>query len=182
MSIILDILGAMVIRGTIVLVILGVNVSLHNLLYKKTSQAVVSQNISLASEDLKNDIKNVGLKATSVSILRAEPTRFEFVGDVDANGIADTVSYYLGSTTELSATDNPNDSKIYRVVGNQPPYDFASGVTMLNFEYFDISGHPTTDVSFIRSVSVYLQMEQGYAFDKAYPSSYWQYHFFPPNL
>lgn len=182
MSIILDILGSLAVRATIVVVILNVNVSLHTLLYRRTAQSIVKQNVSTASETIREHVNLAGLNAMSTPFLVANPSEVKFLGDVDGNGVADTVHYYLGPTSELSGTTNPTDRKIYRILGSGQPYDFASGVSQMNFEYFDINGLPTTDPNLIKSVSVELVMESGYPFDGAYPSSYWQSHLFPPNI
>jgi len=175
MSIILDILGSMVIRGAVVLIILSTNVSLHTLLYQKTARTSVTEKLAETIEPLRADIKRAGLNTTSVSFIIADSNQIKFLADVDGNGVADTAYYYLSPTSELSVTDNPNDRKMYRVLNGGQPYDFASGVVQLKFEYFDV-------ISLIRSISVKLFMEYGSAFDGRYPSSYGECHVFPSNV
>jgi len=182
MGVILDILGSMAVRGTIVLVMLSMNLSLHNTLYRKTSQAVVEKNLSYTTDALMLDLKLIGLSATSTPMITADPAEIKFLGDVDGSGIQDTVNFYLGSTSELASTDNPNDRKLYRKLGNRSAFDFASGVTNFQFEYYDVTGHPTTILSAIKSVKFILKMEHGYAYDSIYPSGSWETQIFPPNL
>lgn len=182
MGVILDILASMGIRGMVVLVMLNVNFSLHNLLFQKSSHAVVSMNLDSTSIWMERDIKRIGLNTTAVPFLIADDSQVQFLADVDGNGNADTVRYYLGSTSELSGTDNPTDRKIYRVLDSQQPFDFAMGVVKMEFQYFDINGIPTTNLGQIRSISVDLEMENGLAYNGIYPSSYWQCHIFPPNI
>lgn len=177
MSIMLDILGSLAIRGVIVLIILNVTVSLNTVLYQKSAHAVVKQNLALSTDALASDLN----KCTAFLVAGTDEVEFEFLADI-STGDVDTLHYYLGPTYELSATDNPNDRKMYSVLNAGQPFDLASGMVTLQFEYLDIDGSPTSNLSLIKSVFVKLLMEHGNSFEGKYPSRQWEVHIFPANV
>ncbi len=177
-----DIVGSLVIRVAIVLITLSMNILLNNTLYQKTAYSLLKQNQAIMTDIMEVEIRQIGHHVTSTPFLIADTAQVKFLADIDNSGVVDTIYYYLGPTSELSQTENPNDRKMYRVLNNGQRYDCGSGVTRLQFQYSDSTGSPTANLSLIKSVNVKLWMELGYTIDGKYPSAYCEANIFPPNL
>lgn len=183
MNVVLDILGSLMLRGSMIAILLNLNVHLHDMLYKKTSSAALRQGLRETADILTADLTQVGYNVSSAPALRvAKADEINFLADIDNNATVDTVHYRLGPTSELSETENPNDRKLYRKVNSGEWFDLSSGIRTLNLQYFDGSGMLDNDLSDIRSIFVKVVMENGYAIDGVYPSSYWQSRVFPRNI
>ncbi|MBM4169202.1 MAG: hypothetical protein FJ215_08615 [Ignavibacteria bacterium] len=188
MGIFFDIIGALVIRGTMVVIIISLTLSLHATLNERTMQARLKQNLAMTTDILKTDFSMIGhgVSTAGTAMLAASSTDLRFRADIDDNGIMDTVYYYLGPVAELATTENPNDRIIYRRVNQQTAREVGRGITTLSIIMYDVQGRVTATLANARSVQIGLiaqagaPVERGYV--KRYPTSSWELRFYPPNL
>ncbi len=183
MATILDILGSMVIRGAIVLIMLSLNLSMHNALYQKTQRLMVKQNLTVPSQVFLSDLILAGYNATpSTTMQTALPTEIQFLGDVDNNSVTETVRYYLSA----AAGTVPEHRILYRSI-NGSVSEVARDIDSLTFLYYDASGVVTGTLANIRSVYVQFSMVSGYALtndveQQEYEKAFWERLIVPPNL
>lgn len=187
MGIFFDIIGALIIRGTMVVIIVSLTLSLHGTLNERTVQARLKQNLAMTTDIVKTDFAMIGFRVTSGNpMLLASATDLRFCADVDDNGAMDTVYYYLGPVSELASTENPNDRIFYRRVNQQTMREVGRGITSLAIVMRDSLARVTASYAAVRSVQIQLiaqagtPVERGYV--KRYPTSSWELHFYPPNL
>lgn len=192
MGTMLDIIGSMVIRGAIVLVILNLNVSLNNALYQKTARAAVKQKTVVPAQILSDDIRLAGYgPSTSKRFAIAKSDEVKFSADIDNDGNAETVRYYL-SAAVAGSTHRILYRSVSSINGGQG-FELAYDVVLLSFNYYKKDGSstgPGVDIDNIKSVYVKLAMEsnvqvaEGIGSDNTaqYQKAFWERHIFPQNL
>ncbi|GJQ32443.1 MAG: hypothetical protein HBSAPP04_12820 [Ignavibacteriaceae bacterium] len=183
MNAVLDLLGATVISAFVTLMLMNVNNNLSVTASEQYMNTNTQQNMVALSDMLHFDLKNTGYRVTdSIKIVRAESERITVRGDFDNNGVVDSVKYYLGQTSELSNTPNPNDKPLYRVLNAATPVASNWGVTSMKFSYYDSLGNETTYRSKIRSFKIKLQIMSAFQYDGKYTYSSWEKLYKPRNL
>ncbi len=89
----LEIIGAFILTMMLITLVLKMQIST----YESNIEATMTYNqqsySELLKEVLRNQIKNVGQSVSSIdqAILQADAKTFEFIADVDNDGVADTV-------------------------------------------------------------------------------------------
>ncbi len=188
MSSIIDIVASLTLRAAIVIAILNMTIALQGKLGEKTAQANMFSLITTVARVISNDFNLVGYQVASKPYFTSASQDIIEVSYVDpSSGSKTWVKYFAGSTSDLSATPNPRDRKLYRAAGIvgaglAPPKSFANGVDSLKFTYYDSTGASTLINANIKSFSVYLVMATGDKVNGLYPSAQWTYRFFPPNI
>ena len=190
---ILDIIGSIIAGGFLLLILARTNASAIQNTYNNNSDLITQQNLSAVVMLLENDFRKIGYmgdwtKAGQIdptkAILYADSTRIKFIGDINNNGIMDTVYYYVGPTSELSGTPNPNDRILYRSVtstnssNNTLTKSGSMGITQFGLTYFDDFGHqlsfPITVPGTIAEIQITLQVQNTEAYNGQYVTSYWR--------
>lgn len=183
MNAVLDLIGATVISAFVTLMLMNVNNNLSVTAAQQYLNTNTQQNTVALAEMMHFDFKNTGYRVTdSIKINRAQADRITVKGDFDNNGSVDSVSYYLGQTSDLSNTPNPNDRPLYRVLNGATPVASNWGVTSMRFTYYDESGRETTFRSKIRSFKVKMSLMSAVQYDEKYSYSNWEKMFKPRNL
>jgi len=162
MSIMLDLIGSMIVRGAIMLTFLYLTINLQNALYEKTIYAAVKQKTVIPAEILTDDLRLAGYgPATSKSFPVAYQQSIEFYADINNDSVADLVHYYLGPVY----AGTTNHYSLYREVSSingGAPYELARDVDSIAFTYYGSTGaviSPALNVSGIKSIKVYLSFE-----------------------
>ena len=160
MSIMLDIIGSMIIRGSIVLMTLYLSISLQNALYKKTMIAATKQKTVIPAQLLTDDIRLAGYGPTGTTkvFATASSQDMKFTADVDNDGVVETVRYYLGS----AYTGSTHKSLLREVssISGGAAFEVARDVDSLYFTYYNTNGTSVSGVNVagIKSVKVSLVM------------------------
>jgi hypothetical protein len=188
----IDIIGSTIIRGAIVLVILNLNISLNNALSEKTARATVKQKTVVPAQIITDDIRLAGYGPTTSKIFMiAKADEAEFSADLDDDGSAETVHYYLG-TPPAGSTHHVLYREVSSINGGAP-FELARDVDSLVFKYYYIDGSlagPGLNINNIKSINVKLLIESnaqisgGIGTDNApqYVKAYWERTIFPQNL
>lgn len=154
-SSLLDILGSTIVGGLLLLILLRMNDASVENNYLYSGEKIVQQNLVEVVKLIEYDFRKIGycldwtkIPNQAFSIISADSNKISFLTDIVnttaandyGNGIIDTLHYYLGNTSELSATPNPNDRILYRVVNSAAPKGSNLGVTQFKLTYFDALG------------------------------------------
>lgn len=188
MSEIIKLIGANVIAGFVILIILSLNIRMSdsaNQLYQDTFN---QRSAITAAQVLEYDFYKIGYGVTSNKIIQADSSIIKYASDVDNNGTVDTLTYYTGSKTLLASTANPNDMPLYRRL-NQTTYTVAS-VTRFNLTYYDsantnlsyasLTGQATR--SKIRTIQILVKTELPDSSSNFYSPVEWRKKIRPKNL
>jgi hypothetical protein len=172
MSAILDIIGATVIGGMLLILALNLMDTTNQFLFNQNDDLIVQQSLTSMTQTLEYDLRKMGFAVAEndTIVLQADSTHLKFLGDTNGNWIPDTIYYYLGPTSELTSTANPNDRFLYRKINNLPAQGLKVGViTLFYFNFLNQDGN-LVDVSNpanfigVKMIRITLQVESPYVY------------------
>jgi hypothetical protein len=208
---ILDLIASTMVFGSLLLMALRINVGNAENYQAFRSDLVVQENLVAISVLLEHDFRRIGYCADPRkmpdppdAIIYADTSKITYVTDIPTDvigtsgwlgdGVLDTVSYYVGSTTSSEAlvTPNPNDRLLYRVVNQETAIGTNLGVTTFNMQFYNttkdllngsVNGGVVPNCREIQSIQITIEV-QNYskisnqintaAFDTLYQSAYWR--------
>lgn len=197
---ILDLISSSVVFGSLMLIALRLNGSTMEQSQNYREDLMVQQNLVEIAKLLEFDFRKIGycrdytkIPNASLAIRYADTSRIKFWTDLptllypNGDGNIDSLTYYVGPTTELNATPNPADRLIYRVENNASPVGVNLGVTIFNIQYFDALRiplvTPVADPRRIQFLQITIQTEHPIkwtkyyntaTYDTVYQSAYWR--------
>jgi len=181
----LDIIGSMIIGGILMSIAWRLSDASTEKTYNYGGELTLQQNLKTLVEIIEYDFRKIGYCDVPGSlpdtIAYADINRIDFYTDLNPlNGAANAglISYYLGPTSECSATPNPRDRMLYRVVDNEIPKSANLGVTQFRMVYMDALGDtlnsPVADPSLIKTIEINLVVESVAAYDTLYSHAIWR--------
>ena len=184
-NVILDIMGSIIIGGILMITLFRMSDRATESTYNKTGDLTIQQNIATVVSIIEYDFRKIGYCADWIkipnpakSIVFADKDKVKYLTDVDRNGIVDTMSYYIGPTSELIYTANPRDRFLYRVINNEKPVKVNLGVTQFNLVYYnffkDVIPTPVTNPGEIYTIQISVAVEDVEAYDKKYSQVFWR--------
>ncbi len=184
MSNMMDIIGAVIIGGFVLLGILTMTLWVQESETNTVMDNMVQFTATNVGSVIENDFRKIGFNVPlgSPKITAADSNSITFRGDVDSTGSIDTVRYYLGSTSTLISTSNPNDRPLYRIFNGTTFKGSNFGLTYFNLTYYDSLGNVTTAIANIRSVAIKMNIESTAANNGRYAGTFWSARFKPMNL
>ena len=187
---VLDLVGSILIGGLIMLILFRMNSSAVENVYNNGGELSLQQNLSVTAKVLEDDFRKIGFCADwgkipdpSKSILLADSNRIRFLTDIDKDGSGpdgnvDTLLYALGPTSELTATPNPRDRFLYRIINSETPKGINLGVTQFKLIYFDALGdtiyYPVAVPSEVYTIEINLTVENTSGYNEQYSSAFWR--------
>lgn len=182
-------IGSFVIAGFLLLMGLQLNAQANETTLVYNGSAILQQNLTALVDILETDFRKIGyckdwtkISDPSQSIRIADSDRIRFLTDVGNDGTLDSITYYVGPTSELASTPNPNDRYLYRVIDNQAPFPMNLGVTQFSFLYFDAENDtipfPISDPRLIYFMQVSVAIQSAAPFKQEYMNDPSQYDVF----
>lgn len=158
-STLMDIIGSAIVGGILLLILLRMNETAIANNYQYSGERIVQQNIVELVSLLEYDFRKIGycrdwtqIPDPALAIIHADSTSITFLTDIVTNanpygdGIVDALKYYLGPTSELTSTPNPNDRILYRVVNHNSALGSNLGITQFKLKYLDATGAQITNM------------------------------------
>jgi len=194
MAAILDIIFSLLLGGLLFLSIINSNSVVNENSTIINGQMAVQQMLISTAQIVEGEFRNMGMGVDEreLSVISAFDTAITFRSDLDRNGVIDTISYWLGPTSELSQTQNENDRFLHRRVNNGATQSIGI-VTRFNLKYFSQNELDTlippvsfSDLSMIKIVEITMEVQTSYGLYKdprdvksgernaTYPSSFWR--------
>ena len=182
---ILDILASIIIGGILMMITWRLSDAATEKTYNNSGELSLQQNLATVAQILENDFRKIGYCADwnkfpdpSKAVVFADTSNIIYLTDIDLDSDMDSIRYYLGPTSELSATPNPRDRLLYRVLNHESPLASNLGVTQFKMVYFDALGDtihpPITVAGSITSIEINLSVESVAAYDQKYSSAFWR--------
>ena len=184
-STILDVLGATIIGGLLLLTLLRLNAhSAENHIVYGSDKRLQESSVQLAGL-IENDFRKIGYCAdpgkisdTTSKVISADVSSISFLTDVDKDGNPDVIKYFLSDTTALSMTKNPRDKILYRQINSQTPLNVNSNIVAFTIKYFDVFNEelsaPVAQTSLVAHLEVSFKVEDPEAYNEQYSQAYWQ--------
>ena len=168
---ILDILGSIIIGGLLMIIAWRLSDAATERTFNNSGELSMQQNLSTIANIIETDFRKIGycdnynkIPDPTKAITFADTSSLKFLTDVDSDGNVDSISYYLGPTTELLSTPNPRDRILYRIVNNEAPMSSNLGVTRFYMVYYDALSDtippPITTPGIISSIEINLTVEK----------------------
>lgn len=200
---ILDLIASTMVFGTLMLIALRLNGSTMENLQSYREDLIVQENLVEITKLLEYDFRKIAycknytvIPNPSLAIRYADSNKIKFWTDfptsttgegATGDGVLDSLTYYVGSVSELSVTPNPNDKLLYRVENNSTPIGVNLGVTTFSLQYFDALRNPLTspvaDCRQIQYLQISIQTEHPVkwtkyyntaTYDTVYQSAFWR--------
>jgi len=136
MATLLDIIFSVMFGGSLMGIIINANDIAAETQTVYNGDMIVQQMLTNTAQLLEGEFRNMGCGVSErvPSITRADSTAFNFLTDIDRDGIVDTVKYSLGSTSELSFTDNELDRFLKRRINSEPEMNVGA-VTVFRLRF-----------------------------------------------
>jgi type II secretory pathway component PulJ len=190
-STMLDVIGSFFIGGILMLMALRLNASGMETSAVYNSNLILQQNLTTLVRIIEEDFRKIGycrdwkkIPDPSKSIRVADSSRFRFWTDVDNNGTLDSITYFIGPTSELLDTPNPRDRFLYRQVNNTAAMRMNLGVTQFSLRYRDAENDPisfpVTDPRLVYFMEINVAVEtpaplqQEFVSDTTQYEAYWR--------
>ena len=181
MQFFLDQLGAIIVGGMLILVIIGFNFQMTSTSYDKFAQSNIQQVAISTIEIIEYDFYKIGYRILADKISTADSTKIQFKTDLITNtnpegdGTEDVIEYYLGTKNDLNSTPNQNDVPLYRKV-NTGQAELVGIVTNFRIFYYDNLGNELSYSSLtdsvgrelIKRIGLQLKFESPEKFDGRY--------------
>ncbi len=181
---ILDILGAAVIGGILLINLLKVNGSLieNESIYSHDKNLQID--LVIAATVLERDfsllgyVKSTNLVGLNQNIFAGDSVSITFRSDIDNNGVIDTIRYFISDTSALSHTPNPRDMILYRKTNNDYPFVLANNVTRFRLTYLNTFlaevPPPIVLTSAVNYIRIEIRVEDPFAYDNKYSEAIWR--------
>lgn len=194
MSMLLDIFGSVVIAGLLFIMMIRLNLFSSQTSYISDSELKLQTNTKTLAEILDYDLRKIGYRYDGTAILLADSTRLTFMADIDSNGTAEQVDYFVGDSTEATGTLNPSDIILKRTIdGSNLMSGSSLNLVKLKFTYLDefsnkipyLSASQYDDIKYIRT-EMWLAgdnpIPDAYADTSSYTLTYWEFTIYPRNI
>ena len=184
MAALIEIFGAAVIAGIMMVSIITQSANLNQATAEKTLALNLEKNEVTLARIIESDIMKIGYHVPSPAITAIDSTGLTFLSDYTNTRTTSTVRYYLGSVLDAPAalTANPRDRLIYREVSGSPLWSAHVGIVNLRFSYYDSTGTATASLPGIRSIKVKFILESPQPYNAKYLSTSWQKTFYLRNF
>jgi hypothetical protein len=182
MNVILDLLGAALIGGLVMLLVVNLNAYSTETKYASDADLRLQQDAKTLAEIINDDLRKIGYRYSGTAITEADSQRISFYGDIDNNGVMDNVTYFLGSKEDAGSTPNPDDRVLYRVVNNDTIGGPTLGLTNIIFSYLNNREKVTSNADSIRYVKAEIWVETILPVGGEYPFTYWEMTINPRNI
>ncbi|HAP36144.1 MAG TPA: hypothetical protein DCQ28_09480 [Bacteroidetes bacterium] len=198
---ILDLIASTMVFGSLLLIVLRINMGNSENMQMFQGDLLVQQNLVEITRLLEYDFKKIGyckdptkIPNPSLAIRYADSVKIKFLTDFptsanpQGDGILDSLTYYVGPTSEALATPNLNDRLLYRVENNSTPIGVNLGVTQFELKYFDAFRDsipsPVTNCGLIQYMQITIEVQNLVAndtlivnkatSDRPYQSAFWR--------
>ena len=182
MTTIIDLVGATIFGGLILLIIFNLNVYSSQVKHSSDSELVLQQNAKTLAEIINSDLRKIGFNYDSTAIITAESKKISFYADIDSNGVVDVVTYYLSDSTKASGTSNPKDKVLIRVVNNDSSSGPSLGITDIQFSYKNSIKVNTAAKDSIKYIEAEIWLETPELINDKYSFTYWELTINPRNI
>jgi hypothetical protein len=181
---ILDIVGATIIGGILLLNLLKLNENVYSVDNATGHDVNLQVEVVNIANIVDGDFNKIGYCSDPINmnddpkVTLADTSSIKIVYDVDKNGVYDTIYYYVSATSTLNDTPNPRDRILYRKVNNDLPYIVSNNITEFKFQYlgalYDTLSTPLASPGLATYIKISFRVEDPFAYDEKYTEAFWR--------
>lgn len=192
MSSVIDMIGAAILFGVLILAIGRIQGNLNSTLYQNTFNLNTQSEAVQLARQFEYELAKAGYGVTGTKISVADSTRLTFLGKMTYTGAVDSISYSLGALD--STTMNPNDFRFVRYARSSGSMSQRLVMTLFKLSYFDTTNAklstPVTgsNLNAIRAINIKFRVESAEPITDAstglsnYNAVTWEKLIYPRNL
>jgi hypothetical protein len=181
---ILDILGAAIIGGLLLLNLLKMNENVYQVDNATGHDVNLQVEVVNVADVIESDFNKIGYCADPSKInddpkvVFGDTSSIRFIYDVDKNGSYDTVYYYVSGTNAMTSSPNPRDRILYRKVNSDFPFILSNNITEFKLQYLDAFkdtlSTPLVSPSLANYIKISFRVEDPFAYDEKYVEAFWR--------
>lgn len=180
---IIDILGATIIGGIVLMNLLNMNQNVVQSESMFGHDKSLQVDVVILATIMDRDFGLLGYcgdytKMDSTAIIYGDSISIRFLADVDNDGTFDTLHYFTSDTSALPNTPNPRDRILYRKLNSNPPFVVANNITEFNLKYLDTFSNeqsiPIDLTKIVNYVRIAFKVEDPYAYNEEYSEALWR--------
>lgn len=186
MGIMLDIIGAAVLVGTLLLTVMNVNINLNTETLRTATEFHTQTELIQLARVFEFDVYKAGYSIAKPAIIAADTSHFKFKTNLlNVAGGRDSIEYILG--TPVTTSPNPNDKHLLRIE-NVSTVSISYSVTQFKLTYYNTHDSAMTTpvtgalLDSIRSIRIALRLESPDLIDGSYMGAYYEKLIYPRNL
>ncbi len=187
---ILDTLGASLIGGMVLLMVISINLQMNNLSSEIIEYNIVQSNLTSSTEDIKYDFYKIGYKVNGSKIGIADSNQIKFYADINNDDNIDTLHFSFVKAVIDTAQGSINPNGILYKSINGGNNQIASFSTNFNLSYYDSIGQAISYQSLanqqwrdkIRTIKIELLLSSNYAINNNISKTDWSSTINPKNL
>lgn len=181
---ILDIIGATIIGGLLLLNLLKLNENVYQVDNATGHDVNLQVEVVNIANIVDGDFNKIGYCSDPMNmnddpkVTLADTSSIKIVFDVDKNGEYDTVHYFVSDINTLSNTPNPRDRILYRKVNSDFPFIVSNNITEFKFQYlgalYDTLSTPLASPGLATYIKISFRVEDPFAYDQKYTEAFWR--------
>src|SRR6266849_2804324 len=144
MNTMIDLIGASLLAGLILLLVIQLNSSMTNKNMQTTFDAITQSNSKTIADMINYDFYKIGyhdsLNDPNPVIELADTDHIRFRADIEKGGRIDTVEYFTTGTTYSVPGSSIKFKKLYRAINDTIQPGASLGLTWFKFSYYDVWG------------------------------------------
>ena len=186
MSMMLDIIGAAVLVGMLMLTIMNININMNSETYRTASEFHTQTELIQLARIFEFDLYKIGYAIAKPAIISADTSYLKFKTNLlNVAGARDSIEYILG--TPVTTSQNPSDKHLLRIE-NVSTVSISYSVTRFKLTYYNardsVMATPVTGSlrDSIRSIRVQLRLEGPTLIDGQYTGAFYEKLIYPRNL
>lgn len=183
----LDVVASMVIGGIVLMMLLGFNTTINEGAANQFFKTNVQSKLTTITDIMEYDLRKIGYGVQDTNyFLYADSSRIDFRGDLDNNGIVDTMKLYVGTVRDSSKV-NPRARILYRKFGNGATQSINLAMTQFKLCFYDKAGsplisNPVANPEKIKSVKLSVSIESDAPYNQQYSGACWERTIKPKNI
>ena len=177
-----DILGAIIIGGITLLIILSLNIYSTQIKYTSDSNLTLQGNAKTLADIIDHDLRKIGYHYNGTAITDAETNKLTFFSDIDSSVSISTVTLTSSDSTAVASKTNPSDRFFLRIVNNDTSGKASLGLTKLKFSYMNSLGSPTTILDSIKYIKAEIWLDSPDTSKSDFAKTYWEITVNPRNI
>lgn len=181
---ILDIIGASIIGGILLLNLLKLNENVYAVDNATGHDVNLQVEVVNVANIVDGDFNKIGYCSDPMNmnddpkVTLADTSSIKIVFDVDKDGDYDTVYYFVSDLNLLSNTPNPRDRILYRKVNSDFPFIVSNNITEFKFQYlgalYDTLATPLASPGLATYIKISFRVEDPFAYDEKYTEAFWR--------
>ena len=191
----LDIIGATIIGGFVLLMISSSNLNISEYSDELLVSTITQFDVVESIEIIESDLYKIGYGIQGSNIVVADSNQITYYTDLtshsipEGNGIKDSIRYYFDKSVPLTTSLNPNDYPLYRIENSLHSMQVGR-VSNFTLSYYDSLGSELTYSSLsvesnrnkIRSIDLLITYQAAFEIDSTYKTIVLEKKIRPRNL